>query len=123
MSRAGKYLTALARKDWPVDAFTCHIYPEIDKGFKRWAAMLDDVTASLASYHPPVEKLWITETAYGLLGDNIPDEKADQLVTDTYANDGGRFLYWYAPNRDDLGGMAIVFEPPSAAWTAIQREG
>lgn len=121
MTRAGRYLRAIQAKGWPIDAFTCHIYPEVDTGYKRWRAMLDDVVASIRSYKPPTERLWITETNYGILGHTIPDAKADQLVTDTYAGDGGRFIHWYAFGHATLGGMVI--DHGTAAWTAIQREG
>jgi len=121
MTRARKYLDALARKDWPLDAFTAHLYPEVGTGYKRWASMLADTVATIDSYKPPRRKLWITETTYGLLGPLIPDEKAEQLVTDTYAGDGGRFVYWYAWQRPDLGGLYL--DEGSAAWSAIKREG
>jgi len=120
MNRGKKYWEALKRKGWPVDAFTCHLYPEIGTGSKRWKAMLDDVMGTLATMNAPTKKMWITEMAYGLLGPAIPDDKARQLVRDTYAWDGGRFTYWYAWDRRDLGGMYIG--PGSAAWTAIKRE-
>ena len=121
MKRATKYLLALRRKGWNVDAFTCHIYPEIGTGSKRWKAMLDDVVEGLRSLDPPTKKLWITETAYGLLGYDIPDAKARQLVRDTYDWDGGRFTFWYAWDRPDLGGMRVG--PGTAAWAAIKEFG
>jgi hypothetical protein len=117
MTRGRKYWEALKAKGWPVDAFTCHIYPEVDTGYKRWESMLQDVVSTLGTLDPPTRKLWITETAYGLLGYDIPDAKADQLVHDTYAGDGGRFVYWYSWDRPDLGGMYVG--PGSAAWSAI----
>lgn len=118
MKRARKYLLALKERGWPVDAFTCHLYPEIGTGVKRWKVMLDEVVAELVALGAPTKRLWVTETGYGLLGDPIPDEKAAQLVTDTYANGNGRFIFWYAWDRPDLGGMYIG--PSSAAWTTIK---
>ena len=123
MKRARRYLAAMQRKNWNVDAFTCHLYPEIGTGSKRWKTMLQDVVSTLASMGTPTKKLWITETAYGLLGHDIPDEKARQLVQDTYEWDGNRFVYWYAANRPDLGGMQVTFSPESAAWAAIKQFG
>jgi hypothetical protein len=119
MERGKKYWTALKKKGWNVDAFTCHLYPEIDKGYKRWRSMLDNVVSTLEMMDPPTEKLWITETAYGLLGHDIPDDKARELVEDTYGGDGGRFTYWYAWDREDLGGMLVG--PGSAGWDAIKE--
>jgi hypothetical protein len=121
MKRARRYMDAVKSKGYPFDAWTTHLYPEIDTGYKRWRSMLDDTVATIDAYQSPTRKLWITETNYGLLGHTIPDSKADQLVTDTYAGAGGRFVYWYAWRRPDLGGMQIG--PDTAAWTAIKREG
>jgi hypothetical protein len=119
MEKGKKYWKALKAKGWNVDAFTCHIYPEVDKGYKRWRSMLDNVVSTLEMMDPPTEKLWITETAYGLLGHDIPDDKARELVEDTYGGDGGRFTYWYAWAREDLGGMLVG--PGSAGWDAIKE--
>jgi hypothetical protein len=81
--------------------------------------MLQDVVSTLKSMSAPTKKLWITETTYGLLGYTIPDEKCEQLVQDTYAGDGNRFIFWYAWQRPDLGGMQIG--PNTAAWSAIKQ--
>lgn len=121
MKRAGKYLRALARKGWPVDFIACHIYPEPGKGAKRWRAMLNDVTDYLKGMDSPVRKVWITETAYGLLADPIPAAKSRQLVEDTYKYAGGKFVFWYAWDRHDLGGMYVG--PGSDAWSAIKEFG
>ena len=121
MTRASRYLRALGRKGWPVDAFAVHIYPEVGKGVSRWKAMLTDATSSIKALRAPTTKVWITETAYGLLGDPIGDDQARQLVADTYTSAGGRFIYWYAWDRPDLGGMRVA--DGTAAWEQIKESG
>lgn len=121
MRRAKRYLKELKRAGWPFDFVSVHIYPEIGKGAKRWNWMLEETKKALRSVHSPVEKIWITETTYGLLGPEIPDDKARQLVQDTYRYAGSKFVFWYAWDRKDLGGMYIG--PRSAAWEAIKEFG
>jgi len=123
MRRARRYLRALRRRDWPVDAMTCHIYPEVGRGAHRWAWMLRRTVAQMRRLGAP-SRLWITETTYGLLGPVIPEDKARQLVADTYAAAGGKFLYWYAANRPDLGGLQVVTTvgTQSAAWLTATNE-
>jgi len=124
MRRAKRYLKALKRRGWPVDAMTCHIYPEIGTGVHRWEWMLDKTVNKLKRMGAP-RRLWITESTYGLLGPVIPEAKATQLINDTYAIAGGRFIHWYAANRRDLGGMPIITKQgsESAAWLAITDKG
>jgi hypothetical protein len=122
MKRAGKYLRSLKRAGWNVDFFTCHIYPEPGKGAKRWRWMLRKVQGYLVAMNAPTRKLWITETAYGLLSpDPIPDAKASQLVRDTYKYANGKFVFWYAWNRPDLKGFLISHD--TAGWKAVKRYG
>lgn len=121
MKRARRYLRALKRQGWPVDFMDAHIYPEPGKGAKRWRFLLSQVKRTLRSMNSPVKKIWITETAYGLLDGPIPDAKADQLVRDTYTYAGGRFVFWYAWNRRDLGGF--TFDHDSAGWKAVKKYG
>lgn len=117
MTRARRWLSALERKGWPVDAFTTHIYPEPGQGVRRWAAMLADVQATIASFRPPTKRLWITETTFGLLGAPIAEADAAALVEGAVDAAGGRFIHWYAWDRPDLGGLRIG--PGSAAWAAL----
>ena len=118
MKKARRYLTAMQRKGWNVDAFTCHIYPEVGFWAPRWASMLQDVVSTLKSMGAPTARLWVTETAFGLLGPDTTDEQDTTAVAGLYSKDGGRFVFWYAWNRPDLGGTFI--DGSSAAWTAIK---
>ena len=67
--------------------------------------------------------MWVTETLYGLLGDPIAtDEKAEQLVRDTYEYAGGKFVFWYAWNRSDLN-SGFYLNHDTATWRAIKEYG
>ena len=121
MRRASRYLRELKDQGWPVDFISTHIYPEVGTGSRRWRALLKSVLRTLKRLNSPVKKLWITETAYGLLGDPIPDAKAEQLVRDTYKYAGGRFVFWYAWNREDLGGF--ILNHGTAGWEAVKKHG
>ena len=105
MRKASKYLRVLKANNWPVDGYTCHIYPEIGKGTRRWKWMLRQVQATLALLRAPHRKrLWVTETSYNLLGPGIRGIEARRLVAATHGSFKGP-IFWYAPGRGDLGGL------------------
>lgn len=119
MTRAQKYLTALQSAGWNIDAFTTHIYPEVGYWAPKWKTMLNDVVATITAMNPPTTKLWITETLFGLLGPELTDLTAlDTAVSGLYTNDGGRFVFWYAWDRPDLGGSYLG--PNSPTWESIK---
>lgn len=121
MTKASKYLTALQGKNWNIDAFTCHIYPENGKTAGDWRNMAIDTKNTIKSFGPPTSKLWVTETLYNLLGPVIPEDEARALVDATYSNadaEGIMQIYWYAWNRPDLGGLQI--NANSQAWAGIR---
>ena len=119
MSKARRYLAAMQRKDWNVDAFTCHIYPEQGYWAPRWKNMLSDTVSTLKTMGTPTSKLWITETLLGLLGPELTDATAiDNAVKGLYEGDGNRFVFWYAWNRQDLGGSMIADGKPT--WASIK---
>lgn len=123
MTRARRYLAQLARRDWPVDGFTTHIYPEPGHGAARWASMLTDVTSTLRALGAPRRRLWVTETTFGLLGPLTTPEQDEAAVRGVYARAGRVPVFWYAANRPDLGGMQITTTPgaESPAWKAIRQ--
>ena len=85
--------------------------------------MLGEVQDTLKEMGSPTKKIWITETLYGLLGDPIAtDEKAVQLVNDTYEYAGGKFCFWYAWNRPDLN-AGFLIDHGTATWNAIKEHG
>ena len=124
MKKAKKYLQALKDKNWcGIDFVATHIYPEPGKGAKRWNKMFWDVRDTMAEMNCPTKKVWVTETLYGLLGDPIAtDEKAEQLVRDTYEYAGGKFVFWYAWNRSDLN-SGFYLNHDTATWRAIKEYG
>jgi hypothetical protein len=107
MRRASTYLRALKSHHWPVDFMNVHIYPEINRGVKRWKWMLRTTQVTLRLMRCPVRDLWVTETSYGLLGPAIPETEARQLFNGTPKN---LPVYWYSPGRPDLGGMNITLK-------------
>lgn len=123
MTRARRYLNALARRGWPGDGFTTHLYPEPGHGAPRWASMLTDVTATLRALGAPRRRLWVTETAIGLLAPPTTPEQDETAVRGIYRRARGIPVFWYAANRPDLGGMQITTTPgaESVAWRAIRR--
>ena len=119
MTRARKYLAALQRRDWNVDAFSTHIYPEVGYWAPRWRSMLADVVSTLRTMGTPTSKLWITETLIGLLGPELTDDTAiDTAIEGIYEAANGRFVFLYAWDRPDLGGMRIA--SGTQAWTSIK---
>lgn len=120
MNRARRYLAAMQRKDWNVDAFTCHIYPEVGYGAARWGNMLQDVVSTLKTMGTPTSKLWITETTFDLLGPVLSDADARTKVNGLYSRDSNKFVFWYAWNRPDLGGLQVG--PGTAAWDEIKQK-
>ena len=122
MNKARRYLAAMQRQNWNADSMTCHIYPEVGYWGPRWKNMLQDVTSTLKSMGCPTSKVWVTETALGLLGPEITDAAAiDTAVKAIYEAANGKFIFWYAANRPDLGGAQITFNPPSPLWESIKR--
>ena len=62
--------------------------------------------------------IWVTETALGLLAGGITEEKVEQY-TAKIADRGAGHVYWYAWDREDLGGAWIG--PGTYMWEAIKR--
>lgn len=121
MSKASKYLTAIQSQGWNVDAFNTHIYPEDGQGPTEWGAMLQDCRDTLASMSAPSSEVWVTETNYNYpYGPRISEEDAPTYVNgafDQASQQGVSVIYWYAWNREDLGGM--LFTQTSSAWASV----
>lgn len=116
--KAAKYLDAMKLKDYPVDIWTCHIYPE---GTASQAAIWIDnynaVRNEIVSRKTGTNKIWVTETGLGLLEDPIPANKCFQYTERIYAHMNSP-VFWYAWNRPDLGGAYIGDNSPQ--WNAIK---
>lgn len=118
MKKASRYLRALKRKGWPVDGFTCHLYPEVGSAGPRWKAMLKAVRGTLTELGAPKRPLWVTETMLGLLGPTITDPARIERFYSVVRDSGVR-VYHYAWNRPDLGGPLIATGTP--AWASITK--
>lgn len=121
MSKASKYLTAIQSKGWNVDAFNTHIYPEDGQGAETWGGMLQSCRDTLSSMGAPTGEVWVTETNFNYpSGPRISEEDAPGLVNgafDQAAAQGVSIIYWYAWNREDLGGL--LFTQTSSAWATV----
>ncbi len=124
VSRATKIVEALAGTQgsfgpWAnFDAMACHIYPATGADDTEWRRQLDE-NRSIISTNGGPNKTWITETNYNLLGPVLPEDQTTyDLVANTYAQAGGKFIFWYAWDRTaDLGGLDINTE--TTAYSAM----
>ncbi len=114
VSRATKVVESLAGTQgsfgpWEnLDAMACHIYPAEGYGDVEWRRQLDENRSIISTNGGPT-KTWITETNYNLLGEVLPENQDTyDLVANTYAQAGGKYIFWYAWDRTaDLGGLDI----------------
>ena len=124
MKKASKYFTALKKKDaktWcGIDFVACHIYPQgsTSQG-KLWKEYHQDVKNTMKEMGCPTTKLWVTETALGLLSDGIPQDKVEKYMQTIKDYVKGGFVMWYAWERPDLKGAWIG--DGTYAWTAIKK--
>ena len=118
MKKAKKYLDAMKEKGYPVDAWTCHIYPvgNTNQG-ELWKQYFDETRAALKGRK--TSKLWVTETGLGLLQGPISPEKTEKYLNKIKDVAKGTFVYWYAWDRPDLGGALIAEGTP--AWNTIKK--
>lgn len=100
MKRGSKFLYSLKRKNWPCDIYSCHVYPEIDKGPERFEVLTQRVKNQLEYMNAPTKPLWITEANYNLFGGPLSTKKKVRSYiskTDSMCErlNVGR-IYWYA---------------------------
>lgn len=121
MRRANRYLKALKRKGWPVDRISCHIYPEIGQGPKRWHEYLIKVRESAKKLGGP-QLIWVTETNYNLLGQILSEQAASECVRQTYEYAGKSPIFWYSWDKTTvLGGLDIRYG--KSAWESMKIHG
>jgi len=127
LKKAEKFLVELSkRKNWGgVDFFAAHLYPEgSTKQASQWIDYFDDTKALLKKLKAPKNSgkssstIWVTETALGLLSGGITEEKVEQY-TAKIADRGAGHAYWYAYDREDLGGAWIG--PGTYMMDAIEK--
>lgn len=119
MKRAALYLNAMREKDYPVDIWNCHIYPDGSvRQASLWCEYYDSVAKDIRSRRTGTNKIWVTETGLGLLQKSIPSDKCF-LYTEKIYEHMNSFVFWYAWNRPDLGGAYIGENSPQ--WEAIKK--
>ncbi len=125
MKKGGKYLEALKKKDkktWcGIDFVACHIYPEghTSQG-SLWKDYHKDVKNTMKDMGCPTTKIWVTETALGLLDDaGIAKDKVDKYTKTIKDYIKGGFVIWYAWERPDLKGAWIG--NGTYQWDAIKE--
>jgi len=125
MKKGGKFFTALKKKDkktWcGIDFVACHIYPEghTSQG-TLWKDYHKDVKQTMKDMGCPTTKIWVTETALGLLDDaGIPKDKVDKYTKTIKDYIKGGFVFWYAWERPDLKGAWIG--NGTYQWDAIKE--
>jgi hypothetical protein len=122
MRRGEKFFKELRkRKDWGgVDFFAAHLYPEgTTRQGAQWVDYFNEVKATLRKLNAPHCKVWVTETALGLLSGGICKERVDQYLGVIAKRAGSNYIMWYAWDREDLGGAWIG--PGTSMWDGIKR--
>ena len=101
-----EYLAALRQFNWPIDAFSVHLYPLPDGTPRERALLFGMMKTALRIAQAPPLPVWETEINFGITnpgtGDaarSIPDAEIPAYVARTYL-DSLRFgiarTYWYA---------------------------
>ena len=115
-----RYLEALRELDWPVDAFSAHLYPASKGTTDDRAAFVAQVSDTLAAAGAPDLPVWDTELNYGLAGpgaqnprQTIVGSRARDWVVETTMDSlalGIARTYWYiwTPAPYDLLGMQLT---------------
>ena len=99
------YLTALGNLNWPIDAFSVHLYPTADGTTKDRTFLLGMMKTALHIANAPSKPIWETEINYGITNPgggqsarSIPESEVPGYVARTYM-DSLRFgiarSYWY----------------------------
>ena len=126
-----RYLAALAERDWPVDAFSAHLYPASRDDTDARAAFIAQVTDALDAAGAPDLPIWDTELNYGLAGpgaDNprqtIRGSRARDWVVQTTMDSlalGISRTYWYiwTPEPYPLLGMQLTNDSGAVAGLRI----
>lgn len=126
-----RYLAALAERDWPVDAFSAHLYPASRDDTDARAAFIAQVTDALDAAGAPDLPIWDTELNYGLAGPGADNPR--QSITGSRARDwvvqttmdslalGISRTYWYiwTPEPYPLLGLQLTNDSGAVAGLRI----
>jgi GH35 family endo-1,4-beta-xylanase len=126
LRRGSKYLVALKAQGWPVDVFTCHVYPEKGMTPLRWKKSVEDAQAGLKALDAPTAPLWVTETNYNLLGGTFRSGRKIRRyvrLTNKYANKlKVEKIYWYAYGQhSDPNIFGITFNRYNHGEVAVRQ--
>jgi hypothetical protein len=101
-----EYLAALGVFNWPIDAFSVHLYPQAGGTPKDRAFLLGMMKTALRIAKAPPKPIWETEINYGITNPgsgeqarSIPDAEVPGYVGRTYLDSlryGIARSYWYA---------------------------
>jgi hypothetical protein len=126
IKRGSRYLYALKSKGWPVDIYTCHVYPETGRGPKRFKTLLKRVQDQLEYMNAPKKPLWITETNYNLLAGPLKTKRMVRSYlrkTNLICNELGiGRIYWYAYGiHSNPNVFGIIFNARSVGTEYLKR--
>jgi len=128
-----KYLKALKKQGWPVDAISVHTYPAGNEGPAARVKYIQKTQADMRKAGVPADRqLWDTEVNYGIQGPgsvpgrSIGGADAAAYVAQTYLDNvrlGVARSYWYFWNADD-GRVGIVMNdgtPAAIGFQTVER--
>jgi hypothetical protein len=122
IKRGAKYLTQLKARDWPVDVFTLHAYPETGYGVARVAWMIDQMRSALLALKAPAKPLWITEINYNLMHGELLIAQQVALVKGTQRVAGDCNIprvYWYAMDHTNPQLLGVTFHQDSTTLSLL----
>jgi len=124
MRRGGRYLKALRAKGWPVDIYSAHIYPEIDKTPGTWRLFVKRWENKLVRLGAPPKPRWVTETNMNLKGGPLSDEEISaymRRINKICEEENIYKCYWYAWQHTDSHLLGIPFSPGSQGTSTLTQ--
>lgn len=126
LRRGSRYLNELKKLNWPVDAFSCHVYPEPRMGPARWGRLVQNVQEGLEILGAPDLPLWVSETNFNLLNGMIKSKRKIKRYiyqTNKSANKlGVERVYWYAfGTHSNPKTFGIRFTTNSVGFNAVRE--
>ncbi len=129
VKKGGKYLDEIAKvagktkkgnqKAWPADFVACHIYPTVGENYPEWRDYYKEVKKASKDRGGP-GKVWVTETAWDLLGPATDDAKGQNMMRKVREKHSG-YVFWYAYDRPDLGGTGGLMKEGTLTWSELEK--